>query len=120
MLKTKPDMLRSIGIHETNGFMTKVELVRGSIVIPGLAQYKNVVAATERIRVDSSGAKVNIRVVAWSLASGRPVEIPFRELFVALNWSIESLVKLVSVSSTRKFGESQDVHRFATDRPCPS
>lgn len=86
-------MLGSIGFHETNRFVTKVELVGGPIVIPGLAHYQDIVATTEGIGVDGNGPEVNIRVVARRLAGGRPVEIPFGELLVALDRTIERLAE---------------------------
>ena len=40
--------------------MTVIELVWSSIVIPALAQYEDVIATTERIRIDSYGTEVDI------------------------------------------------------------
>ena len=40
--------------------MTVVELIGCPIVIPALAQYEDIVATTEGIRIDSYGAEVDI------------------------------------------------------------
>ena len=91
LLQAEPGLLLGIGVHETDSFVTVVELVGGSIVVPGLAQDEDVLAATEGIWVDGNGAQVDVGVVARGLAGGGAVEVPFRELFVALHWAIEGL-----------------------------
>jgi hypothetical protein len=48
--------------------MTVVELVGGSIRIPGLAENENVITTAERIREDSNRAEVDIGVVTGGLA----------------------------------------------------
>ena len=50
--------------------MTIIEFVGSSIVIPTFAQDKDVVATAYWIGIDCHRAKVDIGVVAWSLATG--------------------------------------------------
>lgn len=70
LLETEPGLMLGIGFHKPSSFMTVVEFVGASIVIPRLAHDEDVVATTERIGVDGNGAKVDIRVVTRSLATG--------------------------------------------------
>jgi len=77
LLKTEPRLLCGIGLHQSLGIVTVVELVGGSIVVPALAESQNIVATSERVRVDGYGTEIDIRVVAWSLSAGRAVEVPF-------------------------------------------
>lgn len=67
LLETEPWLMLGVGLHQSRGFMTVVELVGASIRIPGLAQDENIFAATERIGKDGTGADVNVRIVPWSL-----------------------------------------------------
>lgn len=67
LLETKPWLVLGIRLHQSLGFMTVIELVGASIGIPGFAQNENVIAATEGIRKDGTGAYVDIGVVPWSL-----------------------------------------------------
>jgi hypothetical protein len=57
-----------------------VELVWGSIGIPAFGEDENVGCATERIWEDCDRSKVDIRVAARCLASGRTIEVPFWEI----------------------------------------
>lgn len=85
LLETEPWLVLGIGLHQPCGFVTVIELVGASIWIPGLAQHQNIVAATERIGKDGTGADVNIGVVPRSLSGRRAVKVPFRQFFVALH-----------------------------------
>lgn len=60
LLETKPWLLLGIGLHETGAVMTVVELVGGAIVVPTLAEYENVIAATEGIGVDFDRSEVDV------------------------------------------------------------
>jgi hypothetical protein len=71
--------------------MTEVELVGGSIRIPGLAENENVIATAERVGEDGNRAEVDIGVVTGGLAGGRTVKVPFREFIDRFNRLLESL-----------------------------
>lgn len=71
--------------------MSVVELVGGSVVIPGFAHDEDVVTTTERIGEDGNRAEVDVRVIAGSLTARGAVEIPFGKLLVALDWTGQSL-----------------------------
>ena len=60
LLETEPWLVRSISVHQPLGFMAVVELVRGPVMIPALAEDENVVASTERIWVDGYWTEVDI------------------------------------------------------------
>ena len=85
LLQTKPRLVLGVRFHQPYGFVAIIELVWGSIGIPGLSHDQDVVATTERIGKDGYGADVHIGIVAWSLAGGRPVEVPFWELLVVFD-----------------------------------
>lgn len=80
LLETEPEALVGVGLHQTVGVVTVVELVGASIGIPGLAKNEDVVTLTERIGVVGNGAKVDIGVVTGGLGSGRTIEVPFGKL----------------------------------------
>ena len=60
--------------------MAVVGLVGRAIVVVRFRKNKDVVAAAEGILKDGAGAKVDIRVIAWSLIGGRAIEVPGSEL----------------------------------------
>ena len=70
LLETEPWLLLCVGVHQSGGLVTVVELVGRPIVIPAFAEYEDIFASTERIWVDSDRAEVDIGVIAWSLAAG--------------------------------------------------
>jgi len=80
--------------------MTEVELVGCSIRIPGLAENEDVIATAERISEDSNRAEVDIGVVTGSLAGGRTVKVPFRELIDGFNGLGESLGLAAAVTDS--------------------
>jgi hypothetical protein len=80
LLQTEPEALTGVGLHQTVGFVTVVELVGASIGIPGLAEDEDVVTLAEGVGVVSDGAKVDIGVVTGSLVGGGTVKVPFGEL----------------------------------------
>lgn len=68
LLKTEPELLLLVGLHEDGGIVTEVEGVGGSIGHPGLAHDEDVVAESPGIGVVGDGAEVDIGVVAGGLA----------------------------------------------------
>jgi hypothetical protein len=60
LLKTEPRLLCGIGLHQSLGIMTVIELVGSAIVVPALAKNEDIVAATEGIGVDGYGTEVDI------------------------------------------------------------
>ena len=62
-------MLVGVGVHQSSGVMSVVELVRTSIMVPGLAQNKDVITAAKGIGVDGNRTKVDIGIVPWCLTS---------------------------------------------------
>jgi hypothetical protein len=68
-----------------------VELVGGSVRVPGLAQDEDVVTLAEGVGEDGDRANVDIRVVTGGLASGGTVEVPLGELINRLDSLEESL-----------------------------
>ena len=77
LLKAKPGFLLCIGLHKSSAVMTIVELVRGAIMVPRLAENENVVATTEWIGEDLDRTEVDVGIVAWGLSTRRTVKIPF-------------------------------------------
>lgn len=80
LLQTEPEALVGVGLHQTVGIVTVVELVGASIGIPGLAEDKDVVTLAEGVGVVSDGAKVDIGVVTGGLVGGGTVKVPLGEL----------------------------------------
>lgn len=68
LLKTEPELLLGVDLHQAVGIVAVVVLVRGSIRIPGFAKDEDVVTKTERVGVDSNGTQVDIGVVTRGLA----------------------------------------------------
>jgi hypothetical protein len=77
LLKTEPEFLSGVGLHQAGSVVTEVELVGASIGIPGLAENQNVVTLAEGVGEDSDGAEIDIGVVAGGLGGGGTVEVPF-------------------------------------------
>lgn len=69
LLKTKPWVVGSVGLHELRRVVAVIELVRGSIWVPALGQDEDVWRTADWVRVDSTWTDVDVGVVAWSLAS---------------------------------------------------
>jgi hypothetical protein len=69
-----------------------VELVGGTIGIPGLTENEDVVTKAEGVRVDGNGTEVHIGVVTGSLAGRGTIEVPLRELINGLDGLGESLL----------------------------
>jgi hypothetical protein len=100
LLETEPWLVDLVGLHELGTLMTIVELVWGSIGIPALGNNQNVGSATEWVGEDGNGPKVNIRVVAGSLASRAAIEVPLGKVLnleVPILWDLgEGLEKITS------------------------
>lgn len=77
LLKTKPWLVGSMCLHKLGSLMSVVELVWGSVIIPALGKNEDVWGAAHWVWVDANWADVDIGVVAWSLASGRTIKVPF-------------------------------------------
>ena len=71
--------------------MAIVELVRGSIGVPGLAEDEYIVTSSKRVGEEGTGADVDIGIVTWSLTSGRAIKVPFGKFFIALYRTRQSL-----------------------------
>ena len=70
LLQPKPWLVLGIGLHQPHALMTIVELVGGSVRVPGLRHHKDVVATSERIGEDGNRADIDIGIVARSLTGG--------------------------------------------------
>lgn len=77
LLKTEPEVMFGVRVHQSRGLMAVVELVWASIRIPGLAKNEDVVAAAEGVWIHGDGSDVDIRIITWGLASRRAIEVPF-------------------------------------------
>ena len=80
LLKTEPEVLAGVCLHQLSSLVAVVELVGGAIGVPGLTEDKDVVSLAEGVREDSNGADIDIGVVAGGLAGGGTVEVPLGEL----------------------------------------
>ena len=60
--------------------MTEVELVGGTIRIPGFAENNDVLTLTERIREDVDGTEVDIGIFPRGLTGRGTIEVPLRKL----------------------------------------
>lgn len=68
LFQTEPPVFLGVGFHQTVGFVAVIELVGGTIRIPGFTEDEDVVATTEGIGEESNGAEVDIGVVTTGLA----------------------------------------------------
>lgn len=91
LFQTEPELLLGIGLHQAVGVVTVVELVGGSIGVPGFAEDEDVVTETEGVGEDGNGAQVDIGVIAGGLARRGTVEVPFGELIDRLDGLGEGL-----------------------------
>ena len=95
LLETEPWLVLLVGLHELSSLMAVVELVWSSIGVPALSNNQDVWVTTEGVGEDSNGSEVNIRVVAWCLASRATVEVPLWKIleseFAVLRDTGESL-----------------------------
>ena len=68
LFQTEPPVFLRVSFHQTVGFVAVVELVGGTIRIPGFTKDEDVVATAEGIGEESNRAEVDIGVVTTSLA----------------------------------------------------
>jgi hypothetical protein len=80
LLKTEPWLVGCVRLHELGTLVAVVELVGGAISVPALSDDQNVGCTAEWVGEDSDGPKINIGVVAWSLAGRATIEVPFWEI----------------------------------------
>ena len=80
-----------MGLHEPSSFVTVIKLVGAAIVVPSFRQDEDVLATTEWIGIHGDRAKVDIGIVAGSLAARRSIEVPFRKLIDALGGFVKGL-----------------------------
>lgn len=67
LLETEPGLVLIVGLHDLVALMAVVVLVGSAIGIPALSQNNDVGAAAEGVRVDGTGAEVDVRVFTRSL-----------------------------------------------------
>jgi hypothetical protein len=67
-------------IHNLLGVVTVVGTVGSTVAVVGLGENEDVIATTEGVLEDRSGAEIDIRVMARSLVGGRTIEVPDPEL----------------------------------------
>lgn len=70
LLQAKPNFVLGVGLHQSRSLMSEVELVGGSIGIPGLAHDQDILTQTDGIGVHGNGSDVDVGVVSRRLASG--------------------------------------------------
>lgn len=91
LLKTEPELLLGVGLHQAGCIVAVVELVGAAIGVPGLAENENVVTLAEGVGEDSDRAQVDIGVVTGGLAGGGTIEVPLGELLNRLDGLGEGL-----------------------------
>jgi len=107
LLKTEPWLVGLVGLHELSTLMAVVELVRGSIRIPALGNDQDVGSATERVGEDGHRPEVDIRVVAWSLASRAAIEVPLGKVLnleVTILWDLGESLEISWISTFSSLG----------------
>jgi len=91
LLETKPGDLVFGSVHRLFGVVTIVGPVWCTIVIVALGEDENVVAASERVLEDGSGAQVDVGIPARGLVGGRAVKVPDTELANILDFLADGL-----------------------------
>ena len=91
LLKTKPELVLSVGGHQLVGISTEVVRIRLAIGHPGLTHDENVVAETEGVGIHCDGSEVDIGIVARSLAGRGAVEVPFGKFFDVFRGLVQGL-----------------------------
>jgi hypothetical protein len=76
LLETEPWLVGLVGLHELGTLVAVVELVWSSIWVPALGDNQDVGSTTEWVGEDSNRPEVDIRIVAWGLASRAAVKVP--------------------------------------------
>lgn len=80
LFETKPWLVFLGFIKDLLGMMAMVGAVWSAVVVVGLCENKDVVAATERVFEDGGGTEVDIGIVTGGLICGRTIEVPNAEL----------------------------------------
>jgi hypothetical protein len=112
LLKTEPRLMSLVGLHEFCTLMAVVELVWCSIGVPALGDNQDVGGATEWVREDGYRAEVDIRVVAWSLASRATIKVPLGKVLNledTVLWNLGQGLGFLRISLCPNFGP----HRLA-------
>ena len=114
LLKTEPELLLGVGLHQAGGIVAVVELVGAAIGVPGLAENEDVVTLAEGVGEDSDGAQVDIGVVTGGLAGGGTIEVPLGELLDGLDGLGEGLDRekqkmLAAIASTGQVVSASNV-----------
>lgn len=91
LLDSEPDDLLLVSAHKLGALMSVVELVGGTVVVPALGEDNDVLASSERIRVDGGGSEIDIRIVAGSLVCGGTVKVPLGEVLDRSGLLVEGL-----------------------------
>lgn len=81
LFEAKPRLVVGVGVHDLHTIVAEVELIGGAIGVPALSQNDNVGRAAERIRVDSTGAEVDVGVLARGLVGRRTIKVPDGKIF---------------------------------------
>ena len=81
LLEAEPQFVILVSFHKPRGVVAIVELVGGSVWIPGLAHDNHVGGEADRVREYCDRADKDVRVFAPSLAGRRAVKVPLWELF---------------------------------------
>jgi hypothetical protein len=68
LLETKPELVLGVLLEDNGGVVAEVVRVGLAIRHVGFAHDEDVVTLTEGVRVESDGAKIDVRVVAGRLA----------------------------------------------------
>lgn len=80
LFETKPWLVFLGFIKDLLGMMAMVGAVWSAVVVVGLCENKDVVAATERVFEDGGGTEVDIGIMTGGLICGRTIEVPNAEL----------------------------------------
>ena len=104
LFQTEPPVFLRVGVHQTVGIVTEVELVGGAIRIPGFTENDDVVTLTERIREDADRAQIDIRVLPRGLASRGTIKVPFGKLVDGGDRFREGLEDVGKNGSANRYG----------------
>lgn len=105
LLKTEPRLVGLVGLHELSTLVAVVELVWGSVGIPALGDNQDVGSATERVGEDGHRSEIDIRVIAWSLASRAAVKVPLGKVFNLEETVLWDLGESLGILRVRKSSE---------------
>jgi len=80
LLDSEPGLVNLVLLGQLGGFVSVVELVWSSIVLPTFGHDDDVVSTSERVLPELDRAKEDIRVVTLSLTSGRSIKVPLLQV----------------------------------------